>query len=71
MALYILLTSVIIATLQEWKWIKTSSSVEWTVGSINSWSLSEALDVDLADALNMARTLVVELDFLIMTWTGG
>ena len=38
-------------------------SVEWTVGPINSWSLSEALDVDLADALNMARTLVVELFF--------
>lgn len=44
-------------------------SVEWTVGPINSWSLSEALDVDLADALNMARTLVVELVFLIMAWT--
>ena len=38
-------------------------SVEWTVGPINSWLLSEALDVDLADALNMARTLVVELFF--------
>ena len=45
-------------------------SVEWTVGPINSWSLSKALDVDLADALNMARTLVVELVFLIMAWTG-
>ena len=70
MALYILDTSVIRATLCVRNRNKTSRRGEWTVGPTRKVSFSDTPETDLVDASKTARTFVVELETLRTTWIG-
>ena len=43
---------------------------EWTVGPVSKQAFQEVPEVDLAEALNTARTFVVELEALYMACMG-